>query len=187
MREYRNAKVETAESFWFDLTTTFRPENVARLPKRELQLSRDLIKRRSLKNRKGRGFPIKVAVIEVITASSLPVPETLFTLQPAQNKNAIDGNGAGETGRRKNGGFRDSQNTRDDVTRERVASRERSTSTVAVTMALTTVMRKYRNLINSALRLIGRNKRRSVGGSGNGTRNEQRRPVVRRASVVTRN
>jgi hypothetical protein len=77
MREYHNAKVETAESFWFDLTTTFRPENVARLPKRELQLWRDLIERKGVKNRKGRVFPIKVAFIEVITASSLPVPETL--------------------------------------------------------------------------------------------------------------
>jgi hypothetical protein len=44
MREYHGEKVESAESFWFDLTTTFRPENVTRLPKWELRLWRDLIK-----------------------------------------------------------------------------------------------------------------------------------------------
>lgn len=125
MREYHGEKVESAESFWFDLTTTFRPENVTRLPKRELRLWRDLIKSKGVKVRERRGLSIAVAVVDVITASSLPVPETLPDAPHSTTKRG--GDDVEEAGRNEEGGDGDGQTTRAGVPKERRASLGRST------------------------------------------------------------
>jgi hypothetical protein len=125
MREYHGEKVESAESFWFDLTTTFRPENVTRLPKRELRLWRDLIKSKGVKVRERRGLSIAVAVVDVITASSLPVPETLPDAPRSTTKRG--GDDVEEAGRNEEGGDGDGQTTRAGVPKERRASLGRST------------------------------------------------------------
>jgi hypothetical protein len=101
MREHHGEKVETAESFWFDLTITFRPVNEARLPKRELRLWRDLIKNKGVKVLERRGLSIAVAVVDVITASSLPVPETLPDIPHSTTKRG--GDDVEEAGRNEEG------------------------------------------------------------------------------------
>jgi hypothetical protein len=71
-QEFHENAREKGIHFWYDLTVMLRPENVRRLSPKELKAWRELLRRKGIFTRRGRGVSLANALIEVITADEYP-------------------------------------------------------------------------------------------------------------------